>query len=231
MAGVKGMRRVLWNARDVAILKRLYPDQRAADVAARLGRPLGQIHRKAAKLGLKKSAAFLVSDLSGRTQRGRIDPRMVATQFKPGNPPPNKGLRRPGWYSGRMRETQFKKGQFPANKDPEFYVLGALRVNTYGYIDMRVSFEPGAKGWKALHRILWEDAHGPVPKGCCLRFIDGDKLNVCLENIECISRADNARRNSIHRLPPDLKAVIHLKGQLKRRIRESHDKRSARHAV
>jgi len=125
-----------------------------------------------------------------------------------------------------MKETQFKKGQFPANRDRDFYVLGALRVNADGYIDMRISFEHGALGWKALHRLLWEDVHGPVPPGYALSFKDGDKLNVDVDtNLELITRADLCRRNSIHNLPPKLKRAINMLGALKRRIRREEQNR------
>lgn len=231
MAGRHGMKKRFWTAAEVNLLRRLYPDHPASLVAKRLGIAVHRVHGKAARLGLKKSAAFFAIDRSGRIRRAHQSPKMIANRFKPGHVPANKGLRRPGWHAGRMRETQFKKGQFPINKDPEFYVLGALRVNTDGYIDMRISFAPGALGWRALHKILWEDANGPIPKGHILRFRNGDKLDVCLENLELITMAENCRRNSIHRLHPQLVQVIQLKGQLKRRIREAHDKRSARHAV
>lgn len=129
-----------------------------------------------------------------------------------------------------MRETQFKKGQWPLNKDPDFYVIGALRVNSDGYIDMRISFAPGACGWRGLHRILWQDAHGPIPRGHCLVFKDRDKLNVELENLELITFAENMRRNTIHNLPAPLKQAIQTLGVLKRAInrrtrREEQDRR------
>ena len=145
--------------------------------------------------------------------------------------PATKGMRRPGFAAGRMRETQFKKGRRTHNADPDFYVLGALRVNTDGYIDMRTSFQPGALGWTALHRVLWEDAHGPIPKGFCLRFKDGDPLNVELSNLKLISRADNMLKNTIHNLPAPLRTTINVLGQLKRRIREKQDRRSAQSPV
>lgn len=218
MAGKRGMRRTRWRDQDVVVLRRMYPDRYAHEIARRLGCSVARIYAKANKLGLSKSQKFLQMELAKQGQRLRT--AGAAHRFHKGQVPANKGLRRPGWYAGRMRETQFKKGQFPVNKDPEFYVLGALRVNADGYIDMRISFRPGALGWRALHLILWEDAHGPIPRGHCLRFKDGDKLNVCLDNLKLLTRAENCRLNSIHRLPPDLKAVIHLNGQLKRKIRE-----------
>jgi hypothetical protein len=204
----------------------LYPHLRTDDVARILGRSKTAVYGMAGKLGLSKSAAYNASPISGRMVKG-FAPYGVPHRFPKGHVPANKGLRRPGWYSGRMRETQFKKGQFPVNRDPDFYVIGALRVNPGGYIDMRVSFDKGAMGWRGLHLILWEDAYGPVPKGHCLRFRDGDRLNVCLENLELIRRGENMRRNSIHNLPESLKSTINLLGQLKRRINEKQSGRSA----
>lgn len=215
----------LWTKRQRAILRARYPNTHARKLVRACGHPLSSIYREATRLGLKKSPEFLKAELARQGRRLRIAGRRH--QFRKGQEPPNKGLRRQGWYSGRMRETQFKKGHFPVNRDPEFYVIGALRVNSYGYIDMRISFEPGARGWRGLHLILWEDKHGRIPEGHCLRFKDGDSLNVCLDNLKLITRRDNMRRNSIHHLPAELKSTINLLGQIKRRIREKQDRRSA----
>lgn len=220
------MRRRPWIKKEDRALRTLYPHLRTADIARILGRPQSSIHGRAAKLRIKKSAAFNASPLSGRLVKGYAH-RGIAHRFSKGHVPANKGSRRPGWSAGRMRETQFKKGHFPANRDPDFYVIGALRVNADGYIDMRISFDKGAHGWKPLHRILWEDAHGPIPKGHALCFRDRDPLNVCLENLELLTRAELMTRNTIHHLPPPLKTAIHALGQLKRRIHEAHDRRSA----
>lgn len=205
-----------WTDSERDLLRAKYSDTPTSAIAEELGRPLPRVYAMAAQLSLTKSDTYLASPHACRLRRG--DNVGAATRFKPGQVPPNKGVRRPGWAPGRMRETQFKKGQFPRNKDPEYYVLGALRVNTDGYIDMRVSFDAGAKGWRALHRILWEDAHGPIAKGFVLTFKDRDKLNVELDNLELLSLADSCRRNSVHNLPASLRKTIQLLGALKRTI-------------
>lgn len=220
-----GMKRP-WIKKEDRALRTLYPHLRTDDVARILGRPTSSVYQRAAKLRIKKSAAYNISPLSGRMVKGYA-PHGHAYRFAKGHVPANKGLRRLGWAPGRMRETQFKKGQFPANHDPDFYVLGALRVNADNYIDMRISFDKGARGWKPLHRILWEDEHGPIPKGHALCFRDHDSLNVCLENLELLTRAELMKRNSIHNLPRPLVQTIQALGQLKRRIHETHDRRSA----
>lgn len=218
-------KRHVWTRAEVTLLRRIYPSTPTSRVASTLSVSVQQVNHKAFQLGLRKNSTYRRALHAEWARRLRIVGR--AYQFPKGHVPSNKGLRRPGWFAGRMRETQFKKGQFPVNRDPDFYVLGALRVSTDGYVEMRTSFDHGGKGWTPLHRILWEDEHGPIPKGHVLRFKDGEKLNVCLENLELITLAENCLRNSIHRLPKPLVQVIQLKGALKRRLRETHDKRSA----
>lgn len=219
------MNRRMWTADELAVVRELYPNTLTAAIARKLGngRTAGKVYAIARKLRLHKSAEFMASSDACRLRRG--DNVGAQFRFGKGHVPANKGLRRPGFAPGRMKETQFKKGQFPVNRDPEFYVLGALRVNTDGYIDMRVSFEKGALGWKALHTILWEDANGPVPVGYALCFKDRDKLNVELANLELLSRADLLRRNSIHNLPPALRRTINTLGALKRRINREEQNR------
>lgn len=219
-----------WIPAEERALRTLYPHIRSVDVSRILGRPLPSIYQRAARLGIKKSVAFRSSTLSGRNVKGHA-PHGTRTRFQKGHAPANKGLRRPGWAPGRMAETQFKKGHFPVNRDPDYYVIGALRVNADGYIDMRISFEPGAKGWRGLHLILWEDANGPIPKSHYLRFKDGDALNVELDNLMLVSRAENMRANSIRRYPKPLRSAIVALGQFKRRTREEQDRRLAKSSV
>lgn len=217
------LRRKLWTDVEIWRLIALHPDMSNARLARRIGHPVASVTQMATKLGLHKTREYLstIPAATGMTEAGRV------FRFPKGHVPANKGLRRPGYAPGRMRATQFKKGGFPPNRDPDFYVPGALRVNADGYIDMRTSFAKGPLGWTALHRILWMDAHGPIPKRFKLRFKDGDKLNVELGNLELISDGDLLRRNSIHRFSPVLRSTINMLGQLKRRIREKQDGRSA----
>lgn len=129
-------------------------------------------------LNLKKSqiAAFkknnrLSSGLDGR--------------FKPGHVPFNKGKK--GLICGG-KETQFKKGQRALNYRP----IGSERVSVDGYIEIKVA-DPGK--WRMKHLVLWEEANGPIPKGHCLLFLDGNKLNVSLDNLQLITRSQLVRMN------------------------------------
>lgn len=222
------MTRKLWTDDEIWRLIALHADTSNASLARTFGRTYTSICAMASVLGLQKSAEYLsgIAHRTGAVQAG------IAYRFPKGHVPANKGLRRPGWAPGRMKETQFKKGQFPFNRDPEFYVLGALRINSDGYIDIRVSFEPGANGWRGLHRVLWEDRHGPIPAGYVVAFKDGDPLNCWHDNFELRSRKDHMLRNSIQNLPAPLKSTIRTLGVLRRIVnRRTRDEKQDRQSA
>lgn len=62
-----------------------------------------------------------------------------------------------------------------------------------GYPYYYVTYAPGKR--KTLHRLNWEAAYGPIPKGRLLSFKDGNTLNCELSNLECVTRKDIADRN------------------------------------
>jgi hypothetical protein len=207
----------LWSAYDDARLRAIYPDTPTADVARQLRRTVEAIYGRVAILGISKSAAYLASPAACRLRRENHPG--VAFQFPKGHVPANKGLRRPGWGPGRMKETQFKKGE--SNRRMP---LGSTRL-VDGYVYRKVSEVPHVPytvNWKAEHHLLWTAAHGPIPKGHALRFKNGDRLDVRLDNLELISRRALMARNTIHNLPPELAQTIQLLGALTRKIRR-HD--------
>jgi hypothetical protein len=42
-------------------------------------------------------------------------------------------------------------------------------------------------------RYLWEQANGPIPKGYCVCFKDGNSLNCELSNLQCITRQEKEK--------------------------------------
>ncbi len=82
----------------------------------------------------------------------------------------------------------------------------------------------GSKCWVGEHVLIWQQAHGPVPKGYKIAFKDEDKTHIVLDNLEMIANAEMMRRNSVHRLPKELDLVIQLAGALKRKVRELSEK-------
>ena len=41
-----------------------------------------------------------------------------------------------------------------------------------------------------LHRLIWEKTNGPMPKGFYIIFVDGNKKNIDIKNLQCIAMAD-----------------------------------------
>ena len=206
-----------WSAAELARLRRLYPNHPTADIATKLGRAVSAVYQRAQILGLHKSPKYLASPAACRLRRG--DNVGSAHRFPKGHVPANKGLRRPGWHRGRMRETQFKKGQRPANWMP----LGAHRINCDGYLERKVTTAGrGAQRWKAVHRIVWEEAHGPVPAGHAICFKAGRRSTVLeeitLDALELVHGRELMSRNTVHNLPKPLAQLVQLRGALNRKI-------------
>ena len=215
-----------WTEDELATLRRLYPDQRTSDIAALLGIELQLVYACASRLGLRKSAAFAASDKSGRILKGgKLSQK---TQFVPGQKPWNAGTHYVA--GGRSAETRFQPGR-AAMEARNYLPIGTERISHDGYLERKVTDDPSlmpARRWTAVHRLVWEAAHGPVPAGHVVAFKPGQFTNVAelltLDRLECRSRAEHARHNSMWRRDPELMKLYQLKGAITRqvnRIKES----------
>lgn len=209
-----------WTEQEKQVVRDMYPDHFASEIAQILGRTASQVQQCAAKLGVKASAERIAR--SGRMSSQH--PNVIAAQFKKGTVPPNKGKKMSAELYARCAPTMFKKGQAPVNHKP----VGSERVNVDGYVEVKVA-EPNK--WRLKHRVVWEEVHGPIPPGHNIQFRDGNRQNLSLDNLYMISRAEQcAKENSFHaRYPEELKAVIRLKGSIKRQITEYNKKRQKEH--
>jgi hypothetical protein len=232
LLGLQSGRRHIWTPAEDKVLRARFPHEKTASVAKDLGLDTQQLFVRARRLGLSKTAKYLASPDACRLRRGEHVGK--AFQFPKGHVPANKGLRRPGYAPGRMASTQFKKGQAPHNGR---LPIGAIRLNADGYYEKKIASDRvGALNYRALHRILWEDANGPVPPGHVVAFKDGEKLNCVLENLELMTMADNARRNVMWRkMPKELASILALRAAVQRQINkrdprakeETHERRKA----
>lgn len=206
------MTRKHWTAADIELLRAEYPDTPTAVLADRFGVTERAVYNRARKLGLKKSDAYLASPAACRLRRG--DNIGGATRFPPGHRPHNAGLK--GWRAGgRSAVSQFKPGNRPHTWQP----IGSERTTDEGYLQRKLTDTGNTRrDWVCLHVLAWEAVHGPVPRGQIVVFKNRDKRDIRLENLELITRAENMRRNSIHRLPKELADVCRLKGALQRAI-------------
>lgn len=211
------------SAAEVRLLRKFFPHMSSFKLAKRLKRSVCSVNGMAHKFGLHKTEEYLMSPDACRLRRG--DNIGAAHRFRPGHVSANKGLRRPGWAPGRMATTQFKKGQMSRNYLP----IGTVRPDTDGYLRKKIA-DHGLGGfgnqsvWEFIHKRVWIDAHGPIPAGHAIVFKDGNKQNVAPENLECLTRAELMRRNTIHNLPAELRNTIMLAGRLKRIIREKEQR-------
>ncbi|PRS29910.1 HNH endonuclease signature motif containing protein [Bacillus pumilus] len=114
----------------------------------------------------------------------------LTSHFPKGHVPLNKGTK--GLYNVGGNKTSFKPGHKPLNYKP----VGYERVDRDGYILIKVSDDgPWQKRWKHKHKVLWEEENGAIPSGHCLIFLDGNKLNVKLDNLQLITRQQLVRLN------------------------------------
>lgn len=220
-----------WHPDEDAVLRMLYADTPTDAIAQQIDRTPHSTFQRARKLGLEKDAAYLASEAAGRIRRG--DHRGRLHWFKKGEPPANKGLRRPGYAPGRMKETQFKKGQRSGVAVRLWKAIGTERISKDGYLERKINNDlPARRRWRAVHLLLWESANGPLPRGHAVVFKNGDKTDIRLDNLDLITRADLMRRNTVHNLPKPLAQAVQLLGALNRKINrrtrnEEQDRRSA----
>ena len=209
------MTRKRWNADDVAMLTLLYPDLPTDLVANRLGVSVGATYKKANQLGVKKSAAYLASPECCRLRRG--DGIGSGTRFRPGNSPWNKGTHFKS--GGRSNETRFQPGNLSGRALAIYQPIGTERLSKEGYLQRKVNDAPPRQSrWRAVHLLLWESVNGPLPEGCAVIFRDGNKKNITQDNLECVTRAELMRRNSVHNSGPEIARLQQLRGALMRQI-------------
>ncbi len=212
-----------WTPADLATLARIYPHMRTKDVAVRMGRPESGINYKAWALKIRKTPEYLASRMAGRLQPGEPAPVGLGSRFPRGNVPWNAG--RKGWQAGGLSVvTQFKPGGQPLNTQP----VGSYRLVKHKAcgprLERKTSESKGSndKRWTPVSRLVWEAAHGPVPKGHLVVFKPGMVTTVLeqitLERLECITRAQHASRNHPRNKSPEIGRLVQLKGAITRQV-------------
>ena len=42
--------------------------------------------------------------------------------------------------------------------------------------------------WELKQRLMWQRAHGPIPDGYCILFLDGNRRHLRLANLACVPK-------------------------------------------
>jgi hypothetical protein len=212
-----------WSSYDEEVIKRHYAATLTADLAALLGRSKRSIYQRARELGLEKDRAWIAATAR---QRVEADPNHGSrrSRIQPGAAPWNKGVPGSTGTQPGCRATQFAPGR-PANEARNYRPIGSLRLSKDGYLERKVTDDPAVyptRRWVAVHRLVWEAAHGRVPAGHIVVFRRGlrttDPEQITTDRLECISRVENMRRNTYHQYGPDVAAVVQLRGAITRQI-------------
>jgi hypothetical protein len=96
-----------------------------------------------------------------------------------------KGLTKPN-------KTSFKNGHLPHNsrEDGELSIHHKKKSNkSYYYI--RVA----KNKWVLYNHYIWEQHNGKIPPKHIIAFKDSNTLNCAIDNLECLSMAQNLQRN------------------------------------
>lgn len=206
--------KIVWTDTKVQMLRDKYSDTKTADLAEMLRMKIGPIYQKAYALGLYKSAVFLASSASGRTN-GR---QGIGSRFVKGCITWNKGMK--GLQYEASKATQFKPGQEPHNT----HEIGSYRITKDGTLQRKISNDSGSnsKRWRGVHELVWIEANGARPASSIVVFKPNMRTNVLEEitinKVECITLVENMKRNTLHNLPKELSNLIQLRGALNRKI-------------
>jgi len=214
----KNLPKAAWTEERLEMLRDLYADYSTDDLAFLMGLRTSQVWAKANNLGLKKSAKYLSSAAACALLRPGAGG--YAYRFEKGHTSWNKGVKGVAGVQAACRATQFKAGQSPPNTLP----IGSTKFDKSGVLLQKVSNDPGnnSKRWRAVHELVWVRANGPVPAKHIVVFKPGMRSavleEITVDRVECISLAENMKRNTRHNLPPELNEVVQLRSVLTRQI-------------
>lgn len=140
----------------------------------------------------KKHRLNVISDFDFVTYSKKPDNPNRKTLFKKGHIPHNKGVPMSEETRKKCERTWFHKGNITYNTREKF----SERIGKDGFIQIKVD---DLRTWKAKQVYIWEQAHGKkVGKMECVIFLDGNKRNFAVNNLEKVTRAELCKLNQIY---------------------------------
>jgi len=219
-----------WTAEQDRILRDRYATDSAKEIAALVGHSVSATENRAHGFGLHKSREWQAARARQRWREGRHE-NSRASQFRKGDAPVNKGRPMAEWMPpesmARSAKTRFKKGCRLGAANKNHVPVGTLRISKDGYLERKMhdGGETNAerqRRWVGVHRLVWESANGPIPRGHVVVFRSGARTNVeaeiTLDKLELVTRRQLLDRNTVQRFPEPLRRAIQLRGALNRKI-------------
>jgi hypothetical protein len=105
-------------------------------------------------------------------------------------------------------ETEYKKGRCSEKWLP----IGSIRIRTHKSDGPRAWVKISDPNiWKLRAVLVWEENHGPLPKGMLVHHQDRNTMNDVPTNLQSLTRAEHAREHSRDRAAenPELAKQAH----------------------
>ena len=160
-------------------------------------------------------------------KKNHRSPSGFDTRFRPGHPSETKGK---NWnefltpeQQERLKQTQFKKGHIPQNRRE----IGNIKERSDGYLWIKIQDGHQNANWVQYHRWVYEQEHGPIPEGFRVYFLDGDRRNCRIENLELVSEGVAATAAKFYGLTKDaeINRAILKAAELKVAITKAQERR------
>lgn len=199
------------------LLKALYPHTQNSAIARLFGITAHAVYDRAYRLRLKKADTFLRDTTALKWREGKHE-GSKKTHFKKGFTPVNKGKKMSNELKDKVKHTFFKKGNMPHNSYSQESGVITIRTDKRGNDYQFIKLAHGV--WEPLHRHVWQQANGAIPKDYIIIFKDFNTMNCQLQNLDCITKSDNMKRNTIQNFPEEVKTNIILTRTLNKKIKK-----------
>lgn len=151
--------------------------------------------------------------------RELVEKRKLDSRKKKGDVSHSKGRKQTEYMTPegieRSKKTRFKKGRSPSN----ILKVGHQRVTKDGYVEIKIEMP---NKWMLKQRYVYSKHFNLTLKTTDnIIFIDGDKRNFNVDNLRCISQAENMYRNSYHNYPKEIIPTLLLTNQIKKEIQNA----------
>ena len=210
-----------WSEHEVDILKKEYPTcSSLQELADRMGRSVFSLLCKANSLGIiRKTIAVWTPDMDNILKEnypyketsevakmlGLTTKQIICRARR------LKLHKSPEVFKGIRENGMFLKGHVPFNKGMKQHEFMSEEV---------IQKTIATRFKKGQIPVNVKNVGYERPKGYLVRFKNGNKQDIRIENLELVTCAQNMKDNTIHNYPPEIKTAIRSIANIKRRIKK-----------